>query len=295
MKKSYDSLAVRLVCILQRLNDGQRISIKELSEEFNVSERTIQRDLNEKFAFLPFKEKSCFYELEDYALGKLSFKDIKYFATLCGVSELYPQIDDSFISDILNDKINQIYLIKSQSYEDISTKRDEFEKLSVACLKNFLVEFMYKGKNRLVKPYKMTNIDGIWYLLADENEKLKTFAFLRIKNICIDKKTFTPNPEIQKGIKDDMSKWYGDKLEATLAVKNEAREYFLRKKTFSKMEILEEKEKYFYVKVGFSFEDEILAFVRYWIPYVKIVSPTHLKGKFEDVLKSYLDELSYLS
>ncbi len=291
MKPSYDTLAVRLVEILKRFNDGQRLSVKELAEEFNVSERTIQRDLNEKFAFLPFKDRGCFYRLEDYALGKLSFKDIKSFATICGVSELYPELDDGFISDILNDKINQIYLIKAQSHEDISTKKNEFEKLSLACLKNFICEFSYKNKKRLVKPYKMTNIDGVWYLLADEEGRLKTFSFSKIKQFTISEKTFEPSVKMQKLIEEDSTKYFGETKELILEVKNEAKEYFLRKKTFANMQILEYHKEYFLVKASFNFDDEVLAFVRYWIPYIKIVSPKHLQDKLKSALREYLNIL----
>lgn len=72
-----DKLSTRLVYILQYLNNGERFSLEELAQEFNVSIRTIQRDLHECLAFIPIKKENGKYFLEDYVLGKLSFKDIQ--------------------------------------------------------------------------------------------------------------------------------------------------------------------------------------------------------------------------
>ena len=47
MSQKHQKLAFRLSDILTRLNEGRRLSVSELAEEFKVSERTIQRDLNE--------------------------------------------------------------------------------------------------------------------------------------------------------------------------------------------------------------------------------------------------------
>ena len=49
MEKSYDKLLARLFQILLKLNSGERFTVEELAKEFNVSKRTVQRDMNERF------------------------------------------------------------------------------------------------------------------------------------------------------------------------------------------------------------------------------------------------------
>ena len=49
---SPDTIAYRLSAILQRLNAGETLVIKRLADEFGVTERTVRRDLNERFNFL---------------------------------------------------------------------------------------------------------------------------------------------------------------------------------------------------------------------------------------------------
>ncbi len=102
----HEKVAVRLSEILKQFNSGESFTMDELTEEFGVDRRTIQRDLYVRLSFLPIRKIDGRYSLEPYYLGKLSFKDIKLFATLSGIKGLYPSLDDSFITDILNRKIN---------------------------------------------------------------------------------------------------------------------------------------------------------------------------------------------
>jgi len=54
--KEYEKISQRLASILIQLNTGESISVENLAQEFNVSIRTIQRDLNERFNFLPLEK-----------------------------------------------------------------------------------------------------------------------------------------------------------------------------------------------------------------------------------------------
>ena len=73
--KQHDKIATGLAIILTKLNDGEKLNIDNLADEFNVPKRTIQRDLNERFSYLPIKKEDGLYFLEEYCLGKLNFED----------------------------------------------------------------------------------------------------------------------------------------------------------------------------------------------------------------------------
>ena len=45
------TLAVRLALILRKLNHGEQLDPRTLPDELGTNIRTIQRDLNERFAF----------------------------------------------------------------------------------------------------------------------------------------------------------------------------------------------------------------------------------------------------
>ncbi|MEA3512688.1 MAG: HTH domain-containing protein [Campylobacterota bacterium] len=48
MTQNYDKALRRITTILSRLYQGEKLKAKDLADEFNVSLRTIQRDLSER-------------------------------------------------------------------------------------------------------------------------------------------------------------------------------------------------------------------------------------------------------
>ncbi len=284
---AHDKLAMRLAHILMRFNNGGRFSLEELASEFNVDIRTIQRDLNQRLSFMPIQKENGKYFLESFALGKLSVKDIQNFAMLSGIQELYPKLDEDFITDLLNSKVNSIFMIKNNGFEKVDY--ENFEIISVAILKHNILNFDYKDKNRKVKPYKLLNYQGIWYLIADEKDKLKHFTFSKIKNIRKNNETFTPKEEFLDQILNDKNIWLDDSKKAIVKLDKKAKEYFFRKNILNNFELIDEDEQSYTLKVHFSYDDELLNVVKQWIPYIKIEKPFELKEKLDSILKDYLE------
>ena len=83
----HDLLAWRLAAILQKLNQGEWVSVDGLAAEFEVHRRTIQRDLLERFAFLPLEKRDHRYALDPAYLGRITFRDIERFARLAGLAD----------------------------------------------------------------------------------------------------------------------------------------------------------------------------------------------------------------
>jgi PAS domain S-box-containing protein len=94
------TLAYRLTQILRKLNQGQKLDPQHLADEFGVNLRTIQRDLNERFAFLPLKKVDGRYHLDSAYLDRLSLRDLDRFAALAGVRGPFPSLSDDFLRDI---------------------------------------------------------------------------------------------------------------------------------------------------------------------------------------------------
>jgi predicted DNA-binding transcriptional regulator YafY len=287
---AHDKLSHRFALILTKLNNGERFTLEELACEFNVSPRTVERDIKERLHSLPLKKDGKYYFLEEYALGKLNFNDIKNFADLSGIKSLYPSLTNQFLVEILDDKINKTYMVKNNGFEELENKTKEFEKLSLAILNKQIIEFTYKEKQKKVNPYKLLNSNGIWYLCASDDEKIKTYTFSKIENLKLINETFIQNPQLLKQIEKDEINWFStDSKEVVLKINNSAKEYFLRKKVLSNMKIIEENEESFIISTKISFDDEILNLVKYWIPYIQIISPNELAVKLNDILNTYLN------
>ncbi|RLA79440.1 MAG: transcriptional regulator [Epsilonproteobacteria bacterium] len=289
MNTKHDKIATRLAIILTKLNNGERLSIDSLADEFNVAKRTIQRDLNERFSYLPIKKENSYYFLEEYCLGKLNYGDIKSFASLSGIKNLYPNLDDSFIVDLLNSKINQTYLIKGYEYEDLSSKTKLFELINIAIITNQTINLTYNDKQRALNPYKLINTDGIWYLSADENNQLKTYTVSKISNLTTTSKTFKPNKEFEDIITQNQDTWFSeDATEVTLQIDKKVKEYFIRRELLPHQKIIKQDDNLI-LTTTVSYEDEILKIVRYWMPHIKILQPTYLQDKLLKDLKTYID------
>lgn len=294
-----DSIGMRLGQILKIFMNGERVTTYELANEFGVDVRTIQRDLSERLAYLPLKRDSKKrYYLQEEALGRLGFKDIREFARLSGIAMLYPSLSDEFIRDMLlshmqpDTKNNAIFpiIVKNQGFEDSVAHYETFRMLSVAILHYQCISFTYKQKQRKVNPYRLINNNGIWYLLADDNGVLKHFILTHIKQIeIIAHSNFKPNPKLEEAILKNDNIWINTETkEVTLEISNQAREYFFRKHFISKPKIIEEKEDSFIITCNFSYDDEVLNLVKAFLPFITIISPLSLKEKLFNMLQDYI-------
>jgi predicted DNA-binding transcriptional regulator YafY len=275
--------------ILIKLYNGEKFTTRELSIELDTDIRNIQRYMK-KLAFLPIKKEKHYYFLEPYAVGKLSFEDIKNFATISGVKELFPSLTDEFIVDLLNAKINSAYLVKSPQYEEIIHNKENFDNLSVAIVSHMPIQCVYKKKNRLLHPYKLVNHHGIWYLVADDEGILKNFSFSKITDLqIVHDKRFKPNRDFLDTLKKNDADWFSQNtVNVILKINPQVGEYFLKRKLLSNQTVIRQTSNELIIKATVSYDDEILRIVQYWLPHIEIVSPEHLQEKLIETLQGYL-------
>jgi predicted DNA-binding transcriptional regulator YafY len=291
----HDLLAWRLTAILQKLNQGERLSVDQLAEEFNVHRRTIQRDLLERFAFLPLEKVDSLFALDPAYLGRLTFRDIERFAGLAGLSGLFPALDTQFFRELFDSRLQETLSIHGPSYEDLQRRLGDFRQLQRAISECRQVRFSY-AKESITKvvevaPYRLINHDGIWYLAAADADKPKSYAFSKISGIDVLDRIFIPNIAIRDMLNEEDSIWLNErKTEVVLTVAPVAATYFRRRKLIAQQVIEKELEDGGLIVSGkFAHPNQILPIVRYWLPYIRIVSPTAWQEELDAGLKNYLD------
>lgn len=294
-ESTHDTLAYRLAQILVKLNQGEKIDPAELAQEFGVNRRTIQRDLNLRFAYLPLERTNGRYHLDPAYLGKLSTGDIVRFANLAGVRGLLPCMSDAFLRDIFDDRIQNVLLVKGHNYENLAGKESQFRALEQAIVGHRHVAFAYEkregiGRYECVEPYRLINNKGIWYLAARDREKLKTFVFARISQLNLLNSNFTPLQNIETLLAQEDGIWLGEEQkEIVLKVSGEVAGYFQRRKLIANQKIEKELEDgglIISAKVGHA--NQVLPIVRYWIPHIQIISPEGLQAELNSTLREYL-------
>ncbi|MDD4913910.1 MAG: WYL domain-containing protein [Methylococcales bacterium] len=288
---SHDKVATRLAEILIRLNNGEKLDPRQLAKEFGVTLRTIQRDLLERLAFLPLGKDQQYFILESYYLGKLTIGDIHRFAALSGIKDLFPNLDDRFLRELFDSRINQAYLVKGHQYEDLSDKTDAFKQLEQAIIQHRFIHFSYKDKNyTTISPYKLVNQNGIWYLAAKDASQLKTFCFSKINNLKTDAQRFESEAHIGATIEQEDSVWFSaDKYEVVLKVEHGVASYFKRRNLLPNQHIDKELEDgSLIISSRIAHDEQILPLINYWLPNVHIISPKELRSVLIKRLSNYL-------
>lgn len=293
---NHDTLVRRLALILIKLNQGQKLDPKQLAEEFNVNMRTIQRDINERFSYLPLEKSQGQYHLNPAFLGKLTVKDIERFAALAGVSGLFPALSENFLREIFDTRIQSALLVKGHNYEDLHGQEKKFEQIEQAIIARQKIRFDYRTtgapKSYEVEPYKLVNNKGIWYLAAKHNKKLKTFSFSRIEGVSDFGSKFAFDQALDDSLAREDGVWLSEQsVEIVLKVDKVVAPYFKRRKLIANQVIekeLEDGSLILSAKVGH--QNQVVPIVRYWIPYIRVISPDGLQDSVDSELRAYLSD-----
>jgi predicted DNA-binding transcriptional regulator YafY len=207
-KHDYDKILTRLVNILSRLNDGEALSVKELAEEFGVSTKTIQRDFNERLISFPIYQDGKKWKMQDgYRIEKTnSIEDSVVLDILEGLVDgshgVFASKAKKLLSKIKNDEHNPIYT--KLDLEDISDKLKEIQLLESAIKSKYTVSCLYemdRDKKKLdLKPLKIANYEGFWYLIAldSRNDKLKKYYLKNISKIEVSKESFVCSAKLDE-------------------------------------------------------------------------------------------------
>jgi len=299
------SLAERLATMLHYLNRGYMVNIKELSAEFDISERQIQKDI-ELF--------SDMYEIE--SLGQQNYRMKKGYKLIGTENEdvemaiaLVKSLQRSALPQMSEDvdkalpksyTYEKIFLFNSDN-EEISHMR-EFRKLLQAIRNKQSCSFHYTKKDGTTKevhahPYRIANLSSYWYLLAYdvEEEKLKSYHINSIFKVILAGENYINDTaverEIEKTFADFTSAWFdGELKQVRLNAKGMARHY-IERKPLKNITILSTEEDVLELLFEYYSDVEVLNFVKKWLPDVQIVDHSKLSSKLEDILKNYLKTL----
>jgi len=301
-KHDYDTILTRLTIILSRLNDGEALSVTELAKEFNVSDRTIQRDFNERLISFPvYQDKKKWKMQEGYRLEKsASVEDAVVLDIMQklieGAGRQFSTKANKLLSKIKNDSLNPIYA--KLDIEDIGDKLHEVQILEGAIKEKREIKCFYTfdeyTKELMLKPLKIANYEGFWYLVAldGRNNILKKYYLKNIKNITVLEKTFESSAKLDTLLDNSISIWFDHTVEpykVTLNISKEIAKYFQRK-PISKTQKIESlyEDGSMDISVEITNDMEIIPVVKYWIPYIKVLDPERIGESIKLDLKDYI-------
>jgi len=305
-KHDYDKALTRLRVILQRLNDGEALGVKELADEFGVSTRTIQRDFNEKLvSSYPIYQENKKWKMQDgFKIEKIRDIDDKIILDIIekitdGIGGNFASKAHKLLGKIKNEEQSPIYT--KLNIEDISDKINEINLLETAIKEKRECECQYayeKGRyTTKVQPLKIVNYEGFWYLVALRDEEVRKYYLKELSNIKLTNEIFTVDTQIDQLLKNSISIWfnqYQEPFEVKLFANKWATKYFQRRPlpTQSIESLNEDGTMEFVVKI--TNEMEILPLIKYWIPNLHVLEPIWLRDMIKEDLEKYINNINNL-
>lgn len=208
----------RLVSIIMILLDKKRIGAHELATMFEVSPRTIYRDIDAiNMAGIPIRSipgaGGGFEVMPEYKVDKKVFSIDDLSALLMGLSSLSGMIQGNELVNTLAkvksfipaDRVKDIELKVSQIHIDLSpwtgnhNLQPYLEIIKAALQENKILSFEYIAHHgnktvRMVEPCQLVLKGNYWYLLGycRTRNDFRLFKLPRISSLQIQEKTFIP-------------------------------------------------------------------------------------------------------
>ena len=290
----------RLLYLLNIL-DGGEIRVQREARELDVTERTIQRDINDIDAggFPVYKAAPGVYKfIEGFSLKKMNLTEAE--ASLLLVMQdvitlLGKPFQKSFASlrqKVLNAPEKSPFYIKmpaGSKYEETKITR-VLEKGIRTHTKVFMTLSADPSRslNYDIDPLKIMNYDGFWYLLGiNAYKQVRKFRLDRILDAINTDKSFKPTKNIQKMLQESQNIWFGEKRDKKVSfwVPAEFAPYFEKKAYFPLQKILKkQKNGAVLVEKCISNYREIIPTVLSWLEHITLVSPADFKQQIRQIL-----------
>ena len=206
----------RLVSIIMMLLDKERIGAQELADRFEVSPRTIYRDIETiNMAGIPVRSTpgvgGGFEIMQEYKVDKNVFSAADLSAILMGLSSLSGMVRGN---ELVNALAKEIEVNANQIYIDLSpwmgnrNIQPYLERVKTALQESRLLSFEYADRFgnktvRTVEPYQIVLKGSHWYFqgYCRKREDFRLFRLSRISNLQMTRETFSPR-DYQKPVLD---------------------------------------------------------------------------------------------
>jgi len=291
----------RLFEILYILLQKKKVTAKELAERFEVSTRTIYRDIetlsNANIPIYMSKGKDGGISiLEEYVLNKSILSEEEQKQILIALQSLETMNNHNEkdvlekMSIIFNKKVTDWIKIDFSNWSP--SKENTFQIIKSAILNKQLIEFTYYNstgeKNlRIVEPLQIWFKDKSWYLVSycRLKENYRFFKLTRMKEVKQLKEHF--QRELPKQNEEEK---YLKNIFLELEISKEMA--FRVYDEFDNDEITKKDDGNFIVKVEFPENEWVYSFILSFGEYIKVISPKYaknvIKQKLQKSLKNYL-------
>jgi len=287
-------LIERILNIVKSLYASEELKVSDLSNKYDVCEKTIRRNLQAINEVIPLVNKRGIYSLDakklQHSHNNLQVNLISAFASNANI------LLDCFDKE----NLNQEKITFSMEYNHLPQKLAEYilECIEQGCKMEFVYKKPTNSSRRVVSPIKLYNAKERWYIIAkdDKDNKVKNFYFGKIFEF---KALFdSPVTLTQKDIDEANNKisiWSDSSKKEVLVklyVKPKIAEYILDGKLHKSQRIVDEHcDGGLEVHYKITHKLEILPRLMAYFPYIYILEPQWLKDELKQDLEIYQKEM----
>lgn len=298
--KEYDKILFRLTDILTKLAQHQVPTLNDLAKEYNVSIRTIQRDIYvrlNKFPIIVNSSKQLQF-MDGFSLSRTKLS-IEEMMTMTLSLELiknkgkeFQKASQNLMDKILYEKVFMPYYIKPAPSEYIDMDSSLLNTLEEAITYANLIKVTYKtNKEQIIAPIKIINFDGFWYLLGKADGEVSIDMISTIQTVSLLEEKHTLNACEKKLYENAHTPFFNTRTHfcVTLKVLPQVAHYFKLKMYLPSQKICEEtKDGSLIVSFDVTHFEEIDNLVKSWLPDIQILTPLSYRDAFKEELSKYI-------
>lgn len=291
----------RLFEIVYLLMQKKRVTAKELAKRFEVSTRTIYRDIETlSGAKIPIYtnkgQNGGIGLLDEYILNKTILSEEEQeqiLFALQGMKQVRGQEEKDVLeklSALFNRQVNDWIKIDFSNWGKVPMQEERFEMIKTAILNKQRMEFIYYNSSgekskRVVEPLQIWFKDKSWYLVSycQNKEDYRIFKITRIKDMKLLEEHFERNLSYDSLKKEACLKKILLELEISKDMAYRVYDEFEEK------EITKKENGNFIVRVEYPENEWIYGYLLSFGESIKIVSPDEVKIKIKKKIEKMLE------
>lgn len=310
-RKEAMSMLERLISIIYILMNKGTVTAGELAARFEVSTRTIYRDIEAlSIAGIPVyckKGKNGGISLtEEFVLNKMLItkeEQQEILAALVGLQET-EAVEDNREQEILK-KLGEFFQTEPVPWVHIDLsdwsglRKQMYEDIKRAILTHHVLEFDYYGQNRpmshrVVEPIQLQFKEYTWYLRAycRERKDFRTFKLFRMQRLSVQKTTFIPKTEQMQEIVE--TKPSEQEFPVTpLTIWIDKKESYRIYDRFDESELEQLPDGNFLVHCAYPLDEWVYSLILWFGPSAKVLEPEFIRVEVQNRIKQMLGNYEY--
>lgn len=281
----------RIIHLVKRLFQNEKLHVKKIAEAYEVSARTIHRDLKQIHEIIPLNSINGEWQLAQESLDSFD-----------------PGLNHLLLSSFAHNlQIEAECLAK----ENLSTELVSFgieyknlpkqlgEKIATSILREVKASFVYEkadgSSERCVDPIKIYTENGRWYLIARDykDDRVKYFNLSKIKRYQPLNEPNTLTEAMRKEADEMKSIWSStnnEVIKVRLYIRPEIADY-IRDIHLHKSQVIFDEHHDGGLEVHYEITHmlELLPQIKYWLPRIHVLEPKWLWEELMRDLEMYRD------